>query len=124
MKQLLNRIKEHAGPNIIRRIEVPEWGTPAALDDTGREISPAVPLVIQYKMLTLDDLATIHDLDGSSWHKQAARIVAMKALDEKGERMFQLIDAIELRETAAPDVVTRVALAILGRVTVEDARKN
>jgi hypothetical protein len=124
MNALLDRIHQHAGADLRRRIEVPEWGEPAVIDAEGNEVSPAKPLVILYDMVTLDDLATIHDLDGSTWHKQAPRIVAMKSLDEAGEPLFRMIDAVALRQRAAPDVVNRIALAMLGRTTVEEAAKN
>ena len=112
MTSLRERIRAHARPDQVRRIEVPEWG------EDGK------PLVVTYRMMTLDDMALVNELEGASWHKQAARIVVLKACDEQGNRLFAMADAPELRETAAPDVVTRIALAILGRMTVEEAEKN
>lgn len=120
----LDRAIAHAGAETLRRIEVPEWGEPATVDADGRETAPGKPLVIMYRMVTLDDLAHIQEMDGTSWHKQAARIVALKALDEAGTRIFRGIDAVALRERAAPDVVNRIAVAMLGRFNAEDVRKN
>lgn len=123
MSTLISRIHEHAGAELLRRIEVPEWGEPAVLEGDV-VVTPAKPLVIFYNMVTLDDLATINELDGPNWHRQAPRIVAMKSLDESGKKLFNMIDAVDLRERAAPDVVNRIAIAMIGRVTVEDAVKN
>lgn len=109
---LMERVRAHSQPDQVRRIEVPEWG------EDGK------PLVVTYRMMTLDDMATVNELEGTTWHRQAARIVVLKACDEAGQKLFRMADASELRETAAPDVVTRIALAILGRMTVEDAEKN
>lgn len=110
--RLLERVRAHSRPDTVRRLEVPEWG------------EDGVPLVITYRMVTLDDMVTVNELEGSAWHKQAPRIVVLKALDEAGNKLFQMSDAAELRETAAPDVVTRIALSILGGLSVEQAEKN
>ena len=112
MTSLKERIAVHFEAERIRRIEVAEWGEGEA------------PLVITYYPLTLDDLAVVSELDGSSFDKQAARIVVMKALDENGKRLFSMTDALMLRSRAAPDVVKRVAIAMLGRLTVEEAEKT
>jgi hypothetical protein len=109
---VLDRVRSHAQPDAVRRLEVPEWG------EDGK------PLIIHYRMMTLDDMAVVNELDGPAWHKQAARIVVLKALDESGAPLFKMSDATALREGAAPDVVTRVALSILGRLSVEQAEKN
>lgn len=116
MSKLLDRIKAHADPKRVRRIEVPEW----AVEEGGP------PLVITYSMVTLDDLSFVNEADGGSsdFNKQAARVIALKALDEKGERLFSIGDAIAIRETAAPEVVKRIALAMLSRVSMDDAEKN
>lgn len=113
MTDLLDRIKAHAQPDRVRRLEVPEWA-PEGGD----------ALVITYRMVTLDDLARVHEMDGDVWHKRAARIIALKACDEQGNRLFVTGDAVALRETAAPDVISRIALQMLGRTSIEDAEKN
>lgn len=115
MAPLLDRIKAHADPKRMRRIEVPEW----AVEKGGP------PLIITYSMVTLDDLSLINEADGGGdFNKQAARVIALKALDEKGERLFGLGDATVIRETAAPEVVKRIAMAMLTRVSIDDAEKN
>lgn len=105
-------IAGHAQPERMRCIDVPEWG------------AEGEPLRIHYRMVTLDDMAMVNELEGSAWHRQAARIVVMKAIDANEQRLFKHTDAAWLRESAAPDVVNRIATAMLGRLSVDDARKN
>lgn len=112
MSSILDRVRAHAEPEKVRRLEVPEWG------EDGK------PQVITYTMVTLDDMATVDEADGDQWYKRAARIVALKARDEAGNRLFSLGDAVTLREAAAPHVVNRIAMAMLGGTTVEQAAKN
>ena len=109
---LIDTIAKHAEPERTRVLEIPEWAVDGA------------PLRIYYRMVTLDDMALVTELDGSAWHKQAARFVTLKAEDEKGNKLFKAADAAMLRERAAPDVVNRIALAMLGRLSIEDAEKN
>lgn len=114
MTSLLETIRAHSQPDLVRRIEVPEW----ALED-------GKPLVITYTMVTLDDLSTVIDLEGSGdFNKHAARIVAMKACDTAGQRLFKMADATVLRATADPTVVKRIAMSMLARTTIEEAEKN
>lgn len=121
---VLDKVRQHAEPKLVRRLEVPEWGDPAEFGPDGAETVPAKPLEIFYTMLTLGELAEIEQLGMKTFSEQAAHIVAMKACDAAGKPLFKRIDARTLQEEAAPDVVKRIALEILGRVTVEDARKN
>ncbi len=124
MTSLLERIKAHSEPAKVRRLEVPEWGTPPVLGENGEEIEPGKPLVITYTMVTLDDLATVSAVDGDEHYKRIARIVAMKALDENGQRLFTMTDAVTLREIASPAVVNRIGMSMLGGLTIEQAEKN
>lgn len=121
---VIDRIKAHANPERVRRLEVPEWGDEAELDAEGEVVKPAKPLVITYAMVTLEDLSLITELDGQEWNKRASRVVVLKACDEDGNRLFKTGDAIEIRRVAAPEVVNRIAMAMLGRVSIGDAEKN
>ena len=115
MSALHDAIAGHAKPGLVRRIEVPEW----SLD--GGE----TPLSIHYTMVTLEEQHQANDLAKSgALAKIAPYIIAMKAADEKGEKLFKMGDGPWLRENAAPDVVQRIALSMLGRVSIEDARGN
>lgn len=124
MRTVLERVRAHAEPARVRRLEVPEWGDPPVVDDTGAEVEPAKPFEIFYTMLTLGELSQIEQLGMKTFSEQAAHIVAMKATSADGKPLFRRIDARTLSEEAAPDVIKRIALEILGRVSIEDARKN
>jgi len=115
MAGLKERVRKHADPERVRRLEVPEWG-----DESGK------PLVITYGMVTLGDLAKVHELEGANapWQKQAARIVVMKARDEDGKPLFAMGDAHFLMTEASPGVVNRIAISMYGSLTIEDAVKN
>lgn len=114
MSDLLSVIKAHAQPDLRRKILVPEWS-----------IDGEKPLIITYTMLTLDDLSVVYEAaQASTLSKSAPYVVAYKACDEAGERLFKLGDAVVLRQTAAPEVVTRIAMQMMGRTSIEDAEKN
>ena len=110
---LLDTIRAHAQPDRIRTITVPEWAA-----EGGKA------LVIHYSMVTLDDLAVVTELDGQEWNKRAARIICLKAKDAAGKNLFAIGDAITLRATAAPEIVTKIALQMLARTSMDDAVKN
>ncbi|KRA44699.1 hypothetical protein [Devosia sp. Root635] len=113
MSDLLDRIKAHAEPDRVRRLPVPEWAPEGG-----------TALILTYRMVTLDDLSLVQEMDGDAWHKRAARIIALKACDENGQRLFAVGDAVALRQTADPGVISRIALQMLGRTSIEDAEKN
>lgn len=114
MSQLLDTIRAHARPDQVRTIPVPEWAPEA----------DGAPLVIHYTMVTLDDLSIVTELDGQEWNKRAARIICLKATDAQGNKLFAMGDAIALRSSAAPEVVSRIAMQMLGRTSMDDAVKN
>lgn len=115
MSGLHDAITGHAQPHLRRRLEVPEWSL-----DGGQ-----TPLSIFYDMVTLQDQHEANELAKSgALNKIAPWLIVMKARDEKGEKLFKMGDASWLSQNAAPDVVQRVALGMLGRVSVEEARGN
>lgn len=117
---LLNRIRQQGRAQELRRLEVPEWGevTAEGVND------PAQPLVAWYRAVTLEDQSFVHQAaNGDRW-KMAAHLVALKLLDADGKRLFRQIDATVLMEEAQFDVVTRLSMAMLGGLTLEQAAKN
>jgi hypothetical protein len=115
MNPLQTAIVEHAQPELRRRIEVPEWSL-----DGGQ-----TPLSVYYTMVTLDEQHQANELAKSgALNRIAPYIITMKATDEKGEKLFKMGDAQWLREHAAPDVLQRIVVSMLGRVSIEDARGN
>ena len=115
MNPLQTAIVAHAQPELRRRIEVPEWSL-----DGGQ-----TPLAIYYTMVTLDEQHQANELAKSgALNRIAPYIIAMKAQDEKGAKLFKMGDVPWLRDNAAPDVLQRIVVSMLGRVSIEDARGN
>ncbi|UYN98356.1 MAG: hypothetical protein KIT02_10295 [Devosia sp.] len=115
MSTLLDKIRDHAQPDLQRRLEVPEWSM-----DEGK-----TPLVIHYRMVTLDDMSTVNDMAKSgALNNIAPYLVALKATDADGKRLFRTADVPWLRENAAPDVLQSIAIQMMGRVSIEEARGN
>lgn len=112
---LHDAIVAHSQPDLRRRIEVPEWSL-----DEGK-----TPLSVFYTMVTLEEMHQANDLAKSgALNRTAPYIVVMKAMNEQGEKLFKMGDASWLKEKAAPDVLQRIALSMMGRVNAEDARGN
>ncbi len=125
MNTLQEAIRSHFRPDERRRVEVPEWGKPAVLDAEGKVLTSALPLVITYMPVTLDDQAFAEQAGNGNRWMVAAHMVVLKACDANGVRLFPLqTDALWLRENAAPEVLTRLLGQMLGRITMDDAAKN
>jgi hypothetical protein len=78
------------------------------------------PVKVFWKPLTCDDQEQIRRQgDGTDIH-----VFMMKALDEKGERMFTLDDKRSLQIMVAPQIITRVAMKMMELPKVEDLEKN
>lgn len=108
----------------LRRIEVPEWGDPAEVDDKGVIVKPAAPLAVYYRPVTLADQSFVSQAANRDQHRMAAHLVALKALTETGERMFDQVDATFLMEGESPIIVARLSVQMLGDLTAEQAAKN
>lgn len=121
---LLDRIAQRFRADERLYLEVPEWGEFEERDSEGRVVKPAVPMRISYTPLTLENRSIAYQAGGHDPFLMHARIVALKACDEKGERLFDLADAIDLLKKGDPDVIARIATQMTGRLTVEQAEKN
>jgi hypothetical protein len=112
---VLDRVRAHADPDKRRSLCVPEWGEADA------------SLVLYYGMVTLGDLEAAQvsaNAAGGSVLRMEAELVCLKAQDEAGKPLFKRIDAKELMEAAAPEVVRRIANQMMARTSIEDAAKN
>ncbi len=110
---LLDQIRAHSQPELVRTIEVPEWGA-----------SPADPLVIHYTMVTVGDMAEVQQAAPNNPSRQEAELVCLKSADAKGVKLFRRVDVLELLQTADPIVVHRIADAMMRRETAEAIEKN
>jgi hypothetical protein len=109
---LLAQIRAASKPDELRRIEVPEWG-----DESG-------PLVFFHKMVTLEDMSAAQTVSRDPF-RQHVEIIVMKAVDEKGEKIFaKRMDAVELMEIAEPIVILRIAKKMGLLEQIETAAKN
>jgi len=106
---ILDRVKAHSDPTKVRTVEVPEWG-----DDSG-------PLVIHYTMVTLKELGETRSTSTDPF-RQNAEIICMKACGADGKPLFRRIDALDLMENAAPEVVMRIADAMTRRLSADEAK--
>lgn len=110
----LDQIKAHFSRQELRRIEVPEWGT----EEGG-------PLVIFSKPMTLEEkqrLLNVGEREGRLM--MLVETLVMKALNADGSRMFQIDAKKELKISADPDVLARVALEITRSLSPEELEKK
>lgn len=108
---LKSRISAQFGADELHQIEVPEWG------------EPGKPLVIHYRRATLRQISEAGKRSDDQFVLNA-RLVAMKALDDKGTRLFTSADTQFLLDEADPSVIARIANAISGGVSAEEAEGN
>lgn len=92
-------------------VETPEWG------DKGG------PAKVFYRPMTLKDLDALstHARKGEGNGTGLARIVALKALNEKGDRLFQMGHTAFIAQHADWQVIKRIADAISGGLPEDEA---
>ena len=110
---ILERAKAHFESKEIKRIEVPEWG-----DDNGN------PAVIIAEPFTLADRKTLLKFAKDDEMVFVVRMVIMKAMNENGEKLFDLSDKPVLMNKVDPAIILRIANAISLSPTVEDMSGN
>lgn len=113
MSAILDRAKAHFDNKEIRRIEVPEWG-----DDNGN------PAIITAEPFTLADRKTLLKFAKEDEVEFYVRLIIMKAMDESGQKVFDLSDKPVLMNKVDPAVLIRLANAISLAPTVEDMSGN
>lgn len=120
---VIDRIEESFNAAPRGRAEVPEWGSPGA------------PLVVTWSMLTPMELSRAQRKAGGAGKvdqfRLACWLIVIKALDERGERLFADEDVHRLMRRGGQVVIDRIASAMLGAqdedavaALVEDAEKN
>lgn len=90
-------------------LDVPEW------------VIDGKPMRIFYQSMTLAEREQLSQYDGP---EVDAAILMIKALDEKGERLFDLNDMMQMKRAGDGGAVSRVALVLASSPTLEQARKN
>jgi hypothetical protein len=112
---LIDRIKAHSGGSeLVRKIEVPEWGTDGE------------PFVICHRLVTLEDMEVIQKLDPGPENeiKREARLLCLKAMDADGTPMLKMTEVSELMKEASVVVLRRVVNEMVDPKPVEEIEKN
>lgn len=112
----IDRAKKHFSDLGAMRMEVPEWS-----DDQGR------PLVVTASPLTLadkDHLAKVGETYGSQSYETMAHILILHARDVNGRPMFTLEHKQDLMRRVDPDVLSRIAVAIVEGTDPKALKKN
>lgn len=127
--ELKDRISAHFGGDDFRTIDIPEWGTPAEIDEAGTIKTTATPLVVKYKRANLKELVEAWQIAEGNQALAKVRLITKKALDAEGKPLFKMADASFLMERADPGIIERLSQAIgAGDMpndkAVEDAEGN
>ena len=109
----IDRAKNHFESKEIKVIEVPEWA-----DDNGQ------PLKIFAKPLTLAETSKLYKMSKEDDLAMMAYVLIYKALDDNGDKMFELSDKMSLLHNVDREVLVRIATDIMDSPSVEDQRKN
>lgn len=99
----------------VKEVAVPEWSA-----------DPAQPVVIYFKTPNAKTLAKVQAEAGANAMEQAARLVAIVAMDSAGNRLFTDAGYTDLMIRTDPRGLMRAYTAILAdaRIDVTAAEKN
>jgi hypothetical protein len=111
MKAIENAVK-HFAEQDVKVIEVPEWG-----DEEN-------PLKIYSKPLTLAETSKLYKMSQEDDLTMMAYVLIYKALDENGDKLFDLSDKNALLNKVDREVLVNVAQQIMGQEPIEDVKKN
>ena len=110
--QVMDRIKAHFDSKEVKIIEVPEWG------DSGN------PLYIHSSPLTLAQKNRLYKMAKDDDLGLMVEALIMKAKDVEGNCIFSRADKPDLMRSCDPDVLIRIATAIMETSNFEAAEKN
>jgi len=91
---------------------VPEWGE----DDK--------PLRIFSKPLTLAETSKLYKMSKEDDLTMMAYVLIYKALDENGDKLFDLGDKNALLNSVDREILVGVATKIMGQEPIEETKKN
>jgi hypothetical protein len=111
MKAIENAVK-HFAEQDVKVIEVPEWG-----DEDN-------PLKIYSKPLTLAETSKLYKMSQEDDLTMMAYVLIYKALDENGDKLFDLSDKNALLNKVDREVLVNVAQQIMGQEPIEEVKKN
>jgi len=111
MKAIENA-KKHFAEQDVRVIEVPEWG------DEDK------PLKIYSKPLTLAETSKLYKMSKEDDLTMMAYVLIYKALDENGDKLFDLGDKNALLNQVDREILVDIAQKIMGQEPIENVKKN
>jgi len=109
---VIDNAKKHFAEQDVRVIEVPEWGE----DDK--------PLRIFSKPLTLAETSKLYKMSKEDDLTMMAYVLIYKALDDNGDKLFDLGDKNALLNSVDREILVGVATQIMGQETIEETKKN
>jgi hypothetical protein len=109
---VIDNAKKHFAEQDVKVIEVPEWGE----DDK--------PLKIYSKPLTLAETSKLYKMSKEDDLTMMAYVLIYKALDENGDKLFDLADKNALLNNVDREILVGVATKIMGQEPIEDTKKN
>ena len=108
----IDNAKKHFAEQDVKVIEVPEWG-----EDNE-------PLKIYSKPLTLAETSKLYKMSKEDDLTMMAYVLIYKALDENGDKLFDLADKNALLNNVDREILVGVATKIMGQEPIEDTKKN
>ncbi len=108
----IERAKAHFAEQDVKVIEVAEWGE----DDK--------PLKIYSKPLTLAETSKLYKMSKEDDLTMMAYVLIYKALDDNGDKLFDLGDKSALLNNVDREILVDVATQIMGQDSIEDTKKN
>ena len=108
----IERAKAHFAEQDVKVIEVAEWGE----DDK--------PLKIYSKPLTLAETSKLYKMSKEDDLTMMAYVLIYKALDDNGDKLFDLGDKNALLNNVDREILVDVATQIMGQESIENTKKN
>ena len=109
---VIDNAKKHFAEQDVKVIEVPEWGE----DDKS--------LKIYSKPLTLAETSKLYKMSKEDDLTMMAYVLIYKALDENGDKLFDLADKNALLNNVDREILVGVATKIMGQEPIEETKKN
>ena len=111
MKAIENAVK-HFEDQDVKVIQVPEWGS----EDN--------PLKIYSKPLTLAETSKLYKMSKDDDLTMMAYVLIYKALDENGDKLFDLSYKNNLLNKVDREVLVNIAQQIMGQEPIEEIKKD
>jgi len=108
----IDNAKKHFAEQDVKVIEVPEWG------DENQSLK------IYSKPLTLAETSKLYKMSKEDDLTMMAYVLIYKALDENGDKLFDLSDKRALLNDVDQKILVDVATQIMGQKPIEETKKN